>query len=516
MLQTFLIDSLIEHYDRNPSNISVIKNQNRIKIAPMFDNGTSLSVAIPSEAADYYLQNGQIGLSELRGRCVSKVGVDDKKHISYDVLEDYILNNHFEDVKDFLKVVSEKLTPEKVEQILSSSSYDGLDDRYRLLIQNKIERNRQNLIAKFQLHSKKHDIEKAMKSPNAVQVLNEMLHRGDLTSIIPEFEQCVGCGQNNDYQVSTVDQYIFNCIDGINKIDAIANAGNIELPSLNDKDKQLLRWTMMFHDIGKPSVKKERIDKKTGVPKDTFYNHGKASIEIAEPIMERMGFYPKDIEKIKQLISYHDRLELKSEKAVRNLIFDENGLGEDNIKLFVAMRIAELEARNPEKKEQGLEDVREFLRITNQVLEKEKDVIRKLPVTGKQIKKMGIDGVDIGAVQRRLANEVMDNPDISKNELMRIAQVTAKDIRLKRKNEELELAKIEQTKVPGTSFEEHKKRTSKVFTEEQVKKAIDNGMSSQDLASAERLQETVNFNRELSKAIKQLEKEQSQTLKDNI
>lgn len=498
MLQTFLIDSLIEHYDRNPTNISVIRNQNGIRLAPMFDNGTSLSLSIPSEAAECYLQNIQTGLSELRGRCVSKVGADDKSHISYDVLEDYILSNHFEDVKNFLKAVLEKLTPEKINQILSSSNYDGLDDRYKVLIQRKLERNKQNLMTKFQIHSKKNYIEQAMKSTNAVQALNEILCSGDLTSIIPEFEQCVGCEQNDEYQIYTVDQYIFNCIDGINKIDVIANVNNIELPSVNDKDKQLLRWAMMFHDIGKPFVKKERTDKKTGVQKDAFYNHEKASIEIAEPIMERMGFYHKDIERIKQLISYHDSFELKSEKAIRHLIFDENGLGEDNIKLFAAMRIAELEARNPEKKEQGLEDLREFLKITDLVLEKEKEIISKLPVTGKQIKKMGIDGADIGTVQRKMANEVMENPDISKNDLMRIAQVTAKAIRLKRKNEN------------------PKRRTSKVFSEEQIEKAINNGMSSQDLASAERLQEMVNFSRELSKTIKQLEKEQSQILTDEI
>ena len=451
LLQSCLIDSVIEHYDRNPSNISIIKNGPNIKLAPMFDNGTSLSVSLPADVADYYLSS-EGGLKELRERCLSKVGTE-KRYINYDTLEDYIFNNYYSYVNDFIENVSQKLTPEKIEEILSSKEYDGLEDRYKQLIQRKIERNISNLKEKAKVHEQKFEIENAMQDANPMEALNSMVANGKLIDCIPEFQDCINCTQKSDWHIYPVEQYVFKGIEGIHNIENIANEAQINLPKLSDKDKQLLSWTMMFHDLGKPGVRKEKIDKQTGEIKDTFYNHGKASLALAKPIMERMQFYPIDQEKILKLIEFHDRLELKTEKAVRKLIFDENGIGEENVPLFIALKLAENYAKNPEKMQQGLEDIGEFSKIAEKVIERENDLVDKLPITGKQIKKLGIDGIDIGTVQKKLAYELGNNPDISKNDLMRMAQITAKDIRMQRKEEEEKSKRLRQKTVPGASID---------------------------------------------------------------
>ena len=41
LLKDILLDSLVDHYDRNPSNLSMIRDRNGIYLSPKYDNGTS-------------------------------------------------------------------------------------------------------------------------------------------------------------------------------------------------------------------------------------------------------------------------------------------------------------------------------------------------------------------------------------------------------------------------------------------------------------------------------------------
>ena len=66
-----------------------------------------------------------------------------------------------------------------------------------------------------------------------------------------------------------------------------------------DKDNQL-RIAAFFHDIGKPSVARVK-DERT-----VYYGHAQKSVEIANSLLNRLGYMSHEIEQILFYIEHHD------------------------------------------------------------------------------------------------------------------------------------------------------------------------------------------------------------------
>ena len=62
----------------------------------------------------------------------------------------------------------------------------------------------------------------------------------------------------------------------------------------------LLRIAAFFHDVGKPYV----AMKKSG--RTVFYGHANKSVEISAPILHRLGYTQREIERICFFIKHHD------------------------------------------------------------------------------------------------------------------------------------------------------------------------------------------------------------------
>lgn len=70
--------------------------------------------------------------------------------------------------------------------------------------------------------------------------------------------------------------------------------------SLGNTSSMLLRIAAFFHDIGKPYV----AMKKSG--RTVFYGHANKSVEISAPILHRLGYTQREIERICFFIKHHD------------------------------------------------------------------------------------------------------------------------------------------------------------------------------------------------------------------
>lgn len=375
-----IIDSLIEHYDRNPSNISVIRGEEGVRLSPMFDNGTSLSVAIPYEVVQENIDKDE-WMQEIRKINKSKIGVEGEKYSNYDKLLEYILSNYYCDVKDFLDIINERLTPENIQEILSNEKYSDLDDMYKKLVVKKVSTNRKNLLEQSKKFELKYEIEELIGQENANEILQNMSQNNSLQKIIPEIQPCIDCPQRSPYHIYGVADYMFNCIENINNMEEMAKENGIEV-KLSDKDKRLVQWTIMFNEMGKPQAREEQVNE-NGEIRDTFRNYSKYGQEIAEKKMEELNFYETEKETVMKLIASHDKRNLDSDSSIKRFI---DGLGEKNIDLYFAMKLAETNAKNPEIRKESIEKLSTLKKRIEEIQKTDnRNIIKSLPQNRKKI-----------------------------------------------------------------------------------------------------------------------------------
>ena len=81
---------------------------------------------------------------------------------------------------------------------------------------------------------------------------------------------------------------------------------NKQTANLNIKERKMLAYVMFLHDIGKPECYLRRYSKLYGREVDSFFNHNKSSVKVAERVLPNLGFNNEEIEKMKLLINEHD------------------------------------------------------------------------------------------------------------------------------------------------------------------------------------------------------------------
>lgn len=96
--------------------------------------------------------------------------------------------------------------------------------------------------------------------------------------------------QNNAHHCYDLWEHTLRTVEGIKK------------EGLTDEQFRRLRVAAFFHDIGKPDV--ATFNEKTG--QQVFYGHATHSVDVARPILERMGYSAEEIEQIGFYIGHHD------------------------------------------------------------------------------------------------------------------------------------------------------------------------------------------------------------------
>lgn len=120
--------------------------------------------------------------------------------------------------------------------------------------------------------------------------------RNWIISIIPEVERCRNTEQDNPW-------HIYNCLDHILHSVEYMNTLTKEI---GDNDRRMLAYTMFLHDIGKPECKIRRYSKLYQREVDSFFNHNKTGVKIADRVLSQLGFEDAPSRQIKALINEHD------------------------------------------------------------------------------------------------------------------------------------------------------------------------------------------------------------------
>ncbi|OPX43891.1 CCA-adding enzyme [Ruminiclostridium hungatei] len=220
---------------------------------------------------------------------------------------------------------------------------------------------------------------------------NKLYHSGLLAHIMPEFIPCYHTGQNNPYHIYNVADHIIRTVESI-------------------PDSLILRWTMLLHDIGKPS-KKTTDDK--GI--DHFYGHQEASAELAGEILNRLRFDKLSIKKILTLVKYHDIDIFDTEKSVRRVT---SRLGEELFPSLLEVQRADALGQNPVYLDKRLIKLDNIKHIYARIKDGQHCLsLSQMAVNGDDLIALGMKpGKELKEVLSGLFEQVLEKPEINSRE----------------------------------------------------------------------------------------------------
>ena len=117
---------------------------------------------------------------------------------------------------------------------------------------------------------------------------------------------------------------------------------------------------------------------------------------MAEDILKRLKFDNKTIERVVNLVRWHDRRPKHTEKSVRRTLWR---IGPENFEDYLKVRRADDSGKSDYKKEEKAADILGTERIGRRILEDQDPMsVRDLAIGGRELLEIGAKGAEIGAI----------------------------------------------------------------------------------------------------------------------
>lgn len=222
------------------------------------------------------------------------------------------------------------------------------------------------------------------------EYIREASRLGITRVILPEYDYIVGVAQHTPNHIYDVEEHTLLALK------------NIEPDSI-------LRLTMLFHDFGKPVVKK------TDGGRDIFYKHPEVSAQMCRKILKRLKFDNHTLEKVYRLVKWHGLKYLPNDVSVRRAL---NRVGSDIFEDFIKVQRADISAKNPAVVPKKMKQLAEKEAIYRKIIRRGDCFnVKMLAVNGKDLIQAGIpQGPALGAVLERLVERVIDEPELNERE----------------------------------------------------------------------------------------------------
>lgn len=223
------------------------------------------------------------------------------------------------------------------------------------------------------------ELDKIICGKNCVDVL--MKYSDVITTVIPEFSDCIGFDQHSPYHKYTVWEHTVRAV------------------SLAPPENLKLRRALFFHDIAKPMC--AEFD---GNGRGHFRHHAEKGAETARRIMKRLRYDCNSADYAVTLISHHsDKIITKTDvKKMMSVIGDSL--------FFELMEMKKCD--NSAKNDFVLEENRLFDELISEgkkiIGNNECRHLHDLDVNGNDLIKIGMHGAEIGKTLDRLLNLVIE------------------------------------------------------------------------------------------------------------
>ena len=236
------------------------------------------------------------------------------------------------------------------------------------------------------------ELEKLLVSPHPEKL--KMAYECGITAVIlPEFDRCMETAQNNPHHKYSVGEH------------TIVSIGNA-------RPDRILRYTMLMHDMGKPSCK---TTDEQGI--DHFYGHQEVSAQMANDILRRLKSDNETRRSVSKLVRYHDLTCGLTGKSVRKAI---SLIGEDLFPRYLEVKDADTRAQSDFRFQEKMDYLEEVRHLYRKILE-EGDCLslKDLAVNGKDLIAAGMKpGREIGEVLGAMYRDVIDDPEHNNKEYL--------------------------------------------------------------------------------------------------
>ncbi len=236
------------------------------------------------------------------------------------------------------------------------------------------------------------ELVKLLVSPHP-EMIKTAYELGITKVILPEFDICMETDQNNIHHMYNV---------GDHTVEALKNVA----------PQRLLRLTMLMHDMGKPATIK--IDEE-GVTH--FYGHDEVGSRIAHDIFRRLKFDRDTMDRVCNLVRYHDYRFPAKDSSVRKAI---NRVGEKDFPLLLEIRYADTMAQSEYLRDEKLKLIEDTKEVYRQVLERKDCVsLKDLAVNGKDLIAVGVaPGKKLGDILGAMLRDVLETPEHNSKEYL--------------------------------------------------------------------------------------------------
>ena len=223
--------------------------------------------------------------------------------------------------------------------------------------------------------------------------LRQAYELGITKVILPEFDACMETDQNNIHHAYSVGEHIIQAM-------------------LNIRSDRVLRLTMLMHDMAKPATITVDED---GV--SHFYGHSELGVKMAKVIFRRLKFDRDTMDKVCNLILYHDD---RFPATPRNIRRAMNRVGVDAFPDWLEVRRADTLAQSDYMRDEKLASIDEAKEIYEAIVrDKECVTLKDLAVNGRDLIELGItQGKTIGNVLGNMLKDVLDYPEHNTKEYL--------------------------------------------------------------------------------------------------
>lgn len=231
------------------------------------------------------------------------------------------------------------------------------------------------------------------------------LYKGGITSVIlPEFDPMMETGQKNIHHIYNVGEHTIKAVSEV--------AGKLEEKRFTGHERSVLRWTMLLHDIEKPSTITLGKD-----GQNHFYGHQKLGAKTAKKILKRLKFDNDTIDKVVHLISWHDYRFTLTAKGIRKATAK---IGKEYMELLFEVNRADTSAKNPANMDEKYQKLSEAKRLYKEMLEEGSCVtLEDLAISGKDLIEHGYKpGKEMGQLLNKLLDAVINDPKLNDKEIL--------------------------------------------------------------------------------------------------
>lgn len=232
-----------------------------------------------------------------------------------------------------------------------------------------------------------------------------LLYETGITSVImPQFDKMMVTGQNNLHHAYSVGEHTIRAVSTV--------AGKLSEARFTPRERVILRFVMLLHDIEKPG---SRTVGKDG--QDHFYGHQEKGAITARAILKQLKFDNDTLHAVVHLIRWHDYRFVLTPSGIRKAA---SKIGREYMELLFEVNYADTSAKNPEHTEEKFNKLAEARLLYQEMIEKGECVsLKELRINGNDLIRLGVSpGKELGEILTYLLDQVLENPKLNQKEIL--------------------------------------------------------------------------------------------------